>query len=105
IADQAAGLSEFTPLVDCRNAMTCRQRHELLALAAEERVAADDERAGMQLDECCEGGVDLAFATGLQDMEPHPLRARRFLHVSADARGIRIVGVHKQGDYASLGNQ
>ena len=35
----------------------------------------------MQLDEGREGGVDLTFAAGLQDMELHPLRARRFLHV------------------------
>ena len=36
------------------------QRHELLAPAVEERIIADDERAGLQLDEGCEGGVDLA---------------------------------------------
>ena len=36
----------------------------------------------MQLDEGGEGGVDLAFGAGLQDRELHPLRARRFLHVS-----------------------
>ena len=36
----------------------------------------------MQLDEGREGGVDLAFGAGLQKIELHPLRARRFLHVS-----------------------
>jgi hypothetical protein len=45
--------------------MACRQRHQLLALAEEERIGADDERAGMQLDEGRESGVDLAFAAGL----------------------------------------
>ena len=85
--------------------MACRQRHELLAPAVEERIGADDERAGMQLDEGGEGGVDLAFGAGLQDRELHPLRARRFLHVSDDALGIRIVRVHQQGDHPGLGNQ
>jgi hypothetical protein len=53
----------------------------------------------------CEGGVDLAFGAGLQDMELHSLRARRFLHVSHRPFGIRIVWVHQQGDHPSLGNQ
>ena len=59
----------------------------------------------MQLDEGGEGGVDLAFGAGLQDRELHPLRARRFLHVSDDALGSRIVRVHQQGDHPGLGNQ
>jgi hypothetical protein len=41
----------------------------------------------MQLDEGGEGGVDLAFGADSQDMEPHPLRARRFLEVSDHAYG------------------
>ena len=59
----------------------------------------------MQLDEGRESGVDLAFGAGLQDMELHPLCARRFLHVSDDALGLRIVRVHQQGDHPGLGNQ
>ena len=105
IADQAAGRDEFAPLVDRRNGMACCQRHKLLAPADEERVAADDERAGLQLDEGGEGGVDLAFGASLQDLELHPLRARRFLHVSDHALGNRIVRVHEQGDHPGLGNQ
>ena len=70
------------------------QRYELLAPAAQERIRADDERASMQLDQGGEGGVDLAFAAGFQDMELQPLRARCFLHVSNDALGSRIVRVH-----------
>ena len=59
----------------------------------------------MQLDEGGKGGVDLAFGAGLQDMELHPLRVRRFLYVPDDALGDRIVRVHEQGDHAGLGNQ
>jgi len=35
----------------------------------------------------------LAFATGFQDMELQPLRARCFLHVLNDALGSRTVRV------------
>jgi hypothetical protein len=58
------------------------QRHELLSPARHERIGVDDERAGLQLDEGGEGGVDLAFGASLQDGELYPLRAGRFLHVS-----------------------
>src|SRR6202040_3773295 len=45
------------------------------------------------------------FGAGLQDMELHPLRLRRFLDLAHVALGIRIVGVHEQGDQPGLGNQ
>src|SRR5882672_9328415 len=47
IADQAAGRGVFTPVIDRRNHMACRQRHELVETAVEERVAGENERAGM----------------------------------------------------------
>ena len=56
-------------------------------------------------DKGCESGVDLAFGAGLQHWELHRLHARRFLHVSNIALGIRIVRVHEQGDHAGLRNQ
>src|SRR5712691_6566359 len=59
----------------------------------------------MQFDEGCEGGIDLAFGGGLQDRELHPLGARRFLYVSYDALGTRIVRVPEQGDHPGLRNQ
>src|SRR6516225_10035065 len=47
IADQAASFDELARLVDRRNAVGCRQRHELLAPVGKERVTADNEPAGM----------------------------------------------------------
>ncbi len=38
-------------------------------------------------------------------MELHPLRLRRFLDLAHVVLGIRIVGVHEQGDQPGLGNQ
>src|SRR6266478_975364 len=65
VADQAAGSRKFTRLIDRRKAMARRQLDELAASAEEERIGADDERAGLQLDEGCESGIDLAFGAGL----------------------------------------
>ena len=48
------------------------QCHELFALAEEEQVAPDEERAGVQVGEACEGSVDLAFGAGLEDLELQP---------------------------------
>src|SRR5215471_3333643 len=98
VADQAAGSSELAPRIYRRNCMARCQSHELLAPAAEERIRADDERAGVRWNEGRENGVDLAFAAGLEDSELHPLYARRFLHVSDEALGTGIV----QGDHPSL---
>src|SRR5436305_5557630 len=61
IADQAASGGEFTPLIDRRNVMACCKRHELVTPAAEELIGADEQRAGLQWDEGCKSGVDLAF--------------------------------------------
>ena len=41
-------------------------------MAEEEQVAPNEERAGVQVDEACEGGVDLAFGAGLEDLELQP---------------------------------
>ncbi len=85
--------------------MTCCQCHELVAPAGEEWIGADEECAGLQFDESCESGVDLAFGAGLQDTELQPLRARRLLLVSYHALGCQPVRVHQQGDHLGLGNQ
>jgi hypothetical protein len=68
-------------------------RRDGAGLIAEERIGADDQRAGMSFDEKGEGGVDLVFGTGLQGKELHPLCARRFLHISYHALGSRIGGL------------
>ena len=65
VADQAAGRGELTILIDRRDDMACRQRHELLAATVEKWVGSDNERAGVEFDERGESGVDLAFGAGL----------------------------------------
>src|SRR5690242_3958034 len=46
IADQAACRGELAPLIDRRNGMAYRQRHDLVAPAVEKCTGADDQRAG-----------------------------------------------------------
>jgi hypothetical protein len=49
--------------------MVRRKRDEPVEPTGEKRVTADDERAGMLLDEGGESGIDFAFGAGLQDIE------------------------------------
>jgi hypothetical protein len=85
--------------------MACRQRRDLLGAAGDEWIGRDEERPGLPLDEGGEGGVDLAFAAGFQDMELHPVRARRVLHLSRHALARRIVRIDEHADHPGLGNQ
>ena len=39
--------------------MTCRQRRKLFAPAESQRIADNEERAGMLLHKRCEGDIDL----------------------------------------------
>ena len=41
VADQPSGVDKFTPVIDRRNGIACCQRDELLLLAEEERIGAD----------------------------------------------------------------
>ena len=62
--------------------MARRQCGELFASGYEEWVGADHERAGSQLDQGCEGRIEIAFVAGMQDMELQPEGAGRRLQVS-----------------------
>jgi hypothetical protein len=104
IAEQAAGYGVFTPWIDRQDGMSRRQRHQLFA-GSEERIGADQERTGTQLDARGEGRVDLAFPAGLQDMELQTLGACRFPRLSRKALVSRIGRVHQQGDDPCLGRQ
>jgi hypothetical protein len=47
-----------------------------------------------QLDGGCKSAVDRALSAGPQELELHPLRARRVLRILHVALGIRVVRVH-----------
>jgi len=52
----------------------------------------------VQLVEGGEGGVDFGFGAGVLDRKLNVPRMCRFLRVSDDAFGIRIVGVDQQSE-------
>ena len=84
--------------------MAGRWRHELLALAVEEGIGADEKRVGLELHQSAESGIDFALGAGLQNLQLHGLRARRFSHPSDDPFGLHIVWVHQHCDDAGLRN-
>src|SRR5262249_54465917 len=94
INDQATSPDEFAPFVPRRHRVAGCQRHQLLAPARKEWVVTDEEGAGLRWGG--ERGVDLAFAASLENLELHPLRARRFLHLSYHALGTRV---REQGNH------
>src|SRR5262249_36071490 len=102
--DQAALRSEFTPLVDRGNAMARSKLYELLAAAIEECVAADDKRAGMQLNEGGKCGFKIVVAADLQDRKLQPLRARCFQQLSDHKLSTRIIRVDEESDHRGLGH-
>jgi len=54
---------------------------QLLAPAAEEGITGDNERAGMQFDEGCEG-ASISLSVPASGYRLQPLRASRFLCTS-----------------------
>lgn len=56
----------------------------------------------MPLNEYCEGGVNLVFSAGLDDLNLDVLQPRRFLYASYPR--VYIIEVHKQSDHTSLGS-
>ena len=86
--------------------MACRQRHELLAPAVEERIGADDERAGMQLRRGSRRRRRSRFrCSAFRIWSCTPFARAASCTSRDDALGTRIVRVHEQGDHPGLGNQ
>src|SRR6266851_5941530 len=82
--------------------MACRQGHDLIAPGVEEVIGGDEERAGMPLDESCEGRVEIAFRVGVQNNNFSPKRARRHLYVPRLGLDGGSGRVHEKGDHNSV---
>jgi len=67
VAHQTSGYYEIAPLVDCRDGVTGGQRHDLARLTVEKRIALDQHRSGMLIDQSCKCAVDVAFSAGVED--------------------------------------
>ena len=78
--------------------MAGRQRHDLISLANEKRVDANNEPAGAQLDKLPEGCVDFAFCAGIQDMQLQPERTRCVPHPFCFRFGNGGIRIDQQSD-------
>ena len=85
--------------------MADRQRNDLLAPACEKRVGRDDERVGSILRNGREGGVQLAFRAGVQNVQPQPKCARRFLTSCTCSAPWRTRRIRQQSDRGHLRHQ
>src|SRR6516164_3450015 len=81
VAHQSAGRGKRAKLIDRGHSVAERQYRELFAPAIEEWIAPDHEPAGFQWDQVCEGRINVASATRVQDMELPPHRAGRHLQI------------------------
>jgi hypothetical protein len=82
-----------------------RQHREQFAPAVEEWIAPDHEPAGFQWDQVCEGRINVASATRLQDMELPPQRAGRRLQLSRLDIATGKSRVDERGYCAHVGEQ
>src|SRR5438876_673826 len=65
VAHQTPGHSELASFVDRGHRVVSRQRGELFAPTREEKIRADYEPAGSQLDQVSEVGIEVTFGAGL----------------------------------------
>src|SRR5262245_9061622 len=69
VAHQATGLGVLMKWVDSGHRVAGRQSRKLLALAIEEWISTDHERAGSQPLQGCEGRIEVAFGARVKDVE------------------------------------
>src|SRR5262249_47029333 len=105
VADQSAGLDERAKLVDRGHRVAEREHRELFAPAVEEWIARDHEPAGLQSDQICEGRINVASATRVQDMELPPQCAGRLLQLSRLDIATGKSRVDERGYCAPVGEQ
>src|SRR5262249_18302254 len=73
VAHQPAGFGKIAPWVYCGNCVARRQVGKLHPSAVEEGVAANEEGVGPLAHKCCEGRVDLAAGSGVENLDCYQL--------------------------------
>ena len=92
-------------MVDRRNRIAGRERHELIALCVEERIVFNDERADPLPGKRCEARCDFPFGARTQDEQPSPERMRRCLHILRLRPCLLKIWVHEKGAHTSVWHQ
>ena len=81
ITHQAAGHDKLTPWIDRRYRMAGRKGDELTGSVVEKCIIGDKKCSSSQFGDPLERCVDLAFGTGVQNMNYLTQNACRRLHV------------------------
>src|SRR3954454_2837113 len=105
VTDQAASRNKLALNVDRRHRMSCRQRHDLVAPADEERITSNDECTNPLLHKRREGRIDFAFRAGVKNDHVARGCTRGRLCLRDLSLGTRKFRVNEQGHYGSLGYQ
>src|SRR5262245_63507337 len=82
----------------------CQPDH-LIASTQKDRIGAYNDSVDMLLNEVREGGVDIAFAAGIQGNELDAVCARRSLNVCGLGLRCGISGVDKEADNGGVRHQ
>lgn len=85
--------------------MTCRQLHNLISPPGKERVGGNKNRFCMQLQNCCESGIDLAFVAGIDYAYLPSDRASCRLHFADIGPDIWKARVHEKSYGRGRGHQ
>ena len=84
--------------------MAGRQRDNTFPMRVQEPAGTHEQRAGPTCDGGCKGGLDLAFARGIEHDEWPTHRPRGGLHVRS-LLDVGIIRVHQHRDGRRLGHQ
>jgi len=98
ITDEAPRRCVRTPVIDRGDRMACRQRDELIGPVNEKCVVGNDQGAVLVLGECSEGGINITFRAGIQDVNRLPESACCHLHISQLGVRFRAIGVDQNGN-------
>src|SRR5439155_5935959 len=83
--------------------VTRSQPHQLVTLAKEKRVRANNQSAVFLLDNCYEGCVDLTFGAGVQETDVRSEGARSILHFPRFGRRRRKSWIDKHRNGSAIG--
>jgi len=89
----------------CRQRAPSRQFSDLLVLAEEEKVSADEKCADLRSDHRSECYVNLIYIRRMKYLQLYPQRTGALIQNPRFGFGIAIGRVHQQGDIGSLRHQ
>jgi hypothetical protein len=105
VTHQTAGRGELALLVDRRNGMLRRERHDLIASADEIGVGADQDRRDLPLRKHHERRIDLALVARIHNVDLLPQRPRCGMHVVQLGGNRWSVWVDEHADQRRGGDQ